>query len=83
MEEDRELSKQHSRLFWSKVLAAQGDEEQVEAMRPLLDFLPEAYFAAYLASEARRADEPRVLELARLASRLFASDRPGGDPARG
>lgn len=74
LEDDKKLKKQHSRLFWEKVLAQRDDDAKVEAMRPLLDFLPEEYFGAYLASESKVAEIPRILDLARLATRLYHSD---------
>ena len=80
--DDRELRQRHTRLFWDRVLAARGDEAQVEAMRPLLDFLPEQYFAAYLASEAREAEDPRILDLARLAPRLYRPDASERESAK-
>jgi hypothetical protein len=61
-----------SQLFWKKVLEQENEDAQVEAMRPLLGFLTEEYFGAYLESESKITENPRILDLARLGPRLFS-----------
>ena len=66
------VRKQDSQRFWEKVLEQENEDAQVEAMRPLLGFLTEEYFGAYLESESKITENPRILDLVRLGPRLFA-----------
>jgi len=61
-----------SQRFWKKVLEQENEDAQVEAMRPLLGFLTEEYFGAYLEWESKITENPLILDLVRLGPRLFA-----------